>query len=111
LEIAPTFAFFASRTAGQVGVKRKTSKQLRASALYQSVKKKVKRITIEFVSRSWTFRIVGIPGIVSQVSGGKLIPGKIGLQLLNILKKLSIQMTQIKDLPKAEVEIKFSKVA
>ena len=75
------------------------------------LKRKTKRITIEFESRGWTYRIVGVPGFVNQETGEELIAGRAGLQLLNVLKRLSGSLSSIKSLPKAEVEIKFSRVA
>lgn len=72
---------------------------------------KAKRLHLEYESSGWRYRIAGVPAIVDEKSGEELIAGKTGLQLLNILKKISRSIGKVKNLPKAEVEIKFSKVA
>lgn len=49
--------------------------------------------------------------MVDSKTGEELIVGKTGLQFLNILKKVSRSIGKVENLPKAEVEIRFPKVA
>ncbi len=72
---------------------------------------KPKRLTLEYKSKGWTFKVIDVPGTINLDTGEKLIAGKTGLQLLSVLKNISQSISKIKNLPKAEVEIKFSKVA